>query len=363
VDDIARQLGRDPIELRMANAVKEGDPGPGGRPWPRIGLHECLEAARRHPLYTAPTADGEGVGIAVGSWGGGLEPAAAGCRIEEDGTLTLQLGSMDISGTNTGLAMIAAETLGVPLDRVRIETGTTDNAPYAGMAGGSKITYTVGPAVQHAVAQVREQLLDIAAEELEAAAEDLELVDGRVQVKGVPGRGRAIGDLALQGARFGGKYPPVAAQGRAAIRQQSPMFTVHIARVRVDRDAGAYQVTGYVAVQDVGKALNPPEIAGQVHGGVLQGLGRVLGEHSNYDEYGQLRTASFVDYGLPTIDQAPDTEVELVEVPSPVGPFGAKGVGEPPAVPGPAALVNAIANASGVRVTRLPVDPAGLVAD
>lgn len=363
VDDIARQLGRDPIELRLANAVKEGDRGPGGRPWPRIALHECLEAARRHPLYAAPVGPNEGVGIAVGSWGGGLEPAAAGCRIEEDGSLTLQLGSVDISGTNTGLAMIAAETLGVSVDQVRVESGNTDNAPYAGMAGGSKITYTVGPAVQQAVAQVREQLLDIAAEELEAAVEDLELVDGRVQVKGVPSRARAIGDLALQGARFGGKYPPVAGQGRVAIRQQSPMFTVHVARVSVDRDAGAYQVTGYAAIQDVGKALNPPEIVGQVQGGVLQGLGRVLGELTEYDEGGQLRTASFVDYGLPSIDQAPDTEVVFVEVPSPVGPFGAKGVGEPPAVPGPGAVANAIANAAGVRVTDLPIDPSRLIAD
>lgn len=357
LDDLARELQVDPIELRLKNAVREGDARPDGSRYPAIGLVECLERARQHPLYKAPRAEGEGVGVAVGSWGGGREPAAALCRVESDGSLHVQLGSIDISGTDTGLAMIAAESFGVGLEKVRIDSADTSAAPYAGMAGGSKIIYTVGPAVVQAAAEAKRQLLEIAAEELEAAPADLVIEDGQVAVRGVPSRSKGIGELALLGAQFGGRYPPVLGQGRAAITKQSPMFTVHIARVRVDRETGDWRLTGYAAIQDVGKAINPPEIEGQVHGGALQGLGRALGEELRYDAEGQLRTATFADYPLPTIDQAPDTAVELVEVPSPYGPLGAKGVGEPPAVPGPAAVANAIRDACGVRLTRLPIGP------
>ncbi len=360
VDELAERLGQDPIELRLGNAVREGDPKADGTPWPRIGFVECLEEARRHPLYTAPVGPGEGVGVAAGSWGGGREPAAAGCQVDADGTLTVVVGHQDISGTDTTMAMIAAETFGVSLEQVRIEKGDSRTAPYAGMAGGSKITYTVGPAVAKAAADARQQLLEIAAEELEAAVEDLEIQDGHVQVKGVPARSRPIGALAQLGAQFGGKYPPVHGHGRNVVLEQSPMFTVHLCRVRVDRETGDYRLTGYAAIQDVGRALNPPEVEGQVHGGVLQGVARGLGEELRYDRDGQLRTASFVDYALPSIDQVPPIQVDLVEVPSSVGPFGAKGVGEPPAVPGPAALANAVARAAGVRPTTLPIDLSAL---
>ena len=362
MDELAAKVGIDPLEFRIKNAAREGDPKSDGTTWPKIGLLEVLEKAREHPLYKATRPEGEGVGIAVGGWGGGREPAAAGCRVEPDGSLLLQLGSMDISGTDTGLAMIAAETFGVALDKVRVETGDSANAPYAGMAGGSKIIYTVGPAVVQAAAEARRQLLEIAAEELEAAPEDLVIEDGEVRVTGVPGRSKSIGELALLGAQFGGRYPPILATGRTAVTMQSPMFTVHIGRVRVDQVTGAYQLTAYAAIQDVGRAINPPEIEGQVHGGVLQGLGRAFGEDMRYDDEGHLRTASFIDYGLPSIDQVPDISVELVEVPSAYGPLGAKGVGEPPAVPGAAVIANAIADACGVRIRRLPIDSAEVAA-
>jgi CO/xanthine dehydrogenase Mo-binding subunit len=361
MDELASELGLDPVDLRLRNASREGDPRPDGQAWPRIGLVECLEAARCHPIYTEPAGEHEGVGLAVGGWGGGREPAAAACRVEPDGTLLLHVGSVDISGTDTTLAMIAADTFGVPLDRVEVERGDSANAPYAGVAGGSKIIYTVGPAVQQAAAEARRQLLEIAAEELEAAEEDLVIEDGEVRVAGAPGRARPIGELAELGAQFGGRYAPVLGQGRHTVTQQSPMFTVHLARVRVDPETGEWRLRAYAAIQDVGRALNPPEVVGQVHGGAVQSLGRAFGEELAWDRDGQLRTASFVDYGLPTIDQVPEIDVELLEIPSPLGPFGAKGVGEPPAVPGPPAIANAIWRASGRRLTELPADFARLV--
>lgn len=357
LDELARSLEIDPIDFRLQNAARQGDPRADGTPYPPIGLIEVLEQARHHELYTAPKQPHEGIGVAVGSWGGGREPAAAACRVESDGSLTLQLGSVDISGTDTGLAMIAAEVFGVPLEKVRVESSDTGAAPYAGMAGGSKIVYTVGPAVMQAAAEARRQLLDIAAEELEASPGDLTISRDRVVVKGVPTRSMGIGELAHLGAQFGGRYPPVYGHGRTAVRQQSPMFTVHIARVIVDPETGDWKLTGYVAIQDVGRAINPAEIEGQIHGGSLQGLGRALGEELRYDDDGQLRTATFADYPLPSIDQAPEVQVQLVEVPSPFGPLGAKGVGEPPAIPGPAAVANAIRDACGVRATSLPISP------
>ena len=359
MDELAGRLGMDPIEFRLLNAVREGDLDAEGEPHPRIGLVECLEAARDHRLHREPAPPGESLGVAVGGWGGGAQPAAAGCRLESDGTLTVQAGSVDITGTDTTLAMIAAEAFGTSPDRVFVEKGDSGSAPFSGGAGGSKITYTVGAAVQVAAAEARRQLIEVAAEELEVAPEDLVVEDGRVEVRGVPARGFEIAELAELTMRFGGRHAPVHGFGRTAIHRSSPMYTVHLCRAVVDAETGAYRLTSYAAFQDVGRALNPPEVAGQVHGGAAQGIGRALGEELAYDEAGTLLTSSFLGYGIPTIDQVPPIEVELIEVPSPYGPLGAKGVGEPPAVPGAAAVANAVSAAAGRRVRELPVDLSG----
>jgi CO/xanthine dehydrogenase Mo-binding subunit len=361
LDELALKLKMDPIELRLQNASREGDPGGDGKPWPRIAMVECLEEALQHPLYTAPCAQGEGVGIALGSWGGARTPSSAGCRVEPDGTLTVHVGTVDVSGSSTGLAMIAAEAFGISMDKVRVETSDSGVAPFGPMAAGSQVTYSMGGAVHEAAAEAKRQLLEIATDELEAAPEDLEIVDGHVTVRGVPERFVEITKLVALSTEFMGRYRPIQATGRSAVLEASPQFTVHIARVRTDSETGAFQLTGYAAIQDVGRAINPPEIAGQIHGGAAQGLGRALGEQLAYDAEGQLRTGSFLDYELPTADQLPDIDVRLIEVASPVGPLGAKGVGEPPAIPGPAAITNALARATGIRVRDLPIDRSALV--
>jgi len=357
VGELADRLGMDPIELRLLNAVEEGDPIANGQTWPRIGFRECLAAARQHPLYTAQLGLQEVLGVAAGAWLGGLEPAAAGCRVESDGTIVVQAGHSDISGTNTTIAMIVAELLGVPVEKVRVRGGDSETAPYAGMAGGSKTIYTVGSAVHEATLDARRQLLEIAAQEMEVGVEDLDLVDGHVLVKGVPDRRIAIGHLAGLATRFGGRYKPVLGRGQSAQTKQSPMFTVQLAKLAVDAETGSWRLLDVVAIQDVGKALNPGEIEGQIHGGSLQAMGRAIAEEMVWDEAGGLRTASFLDYGLPSIDQsATRFEVKLLEIPSVHGPFGAKGVGEPPAVPGPAVLANALRAATGARFDRLPFE-------
>ena len=356
MDELAQRLDMDPVDLRLLNVSREGDPTATGDRWPRIASLEVLEEAKRHPIYTAKPAEGEAVGVALGTWGGARTPSAAGCRVDPDGTISVLIGSPDISGTATGLALIAAQAFGVSPDRVRVEVGDTATAPFSTTSSGSQVTYSVGPAVYEAAQEARRQLLEIATEELEAAPEDLDIVDGKVAVKGAPSRSVEITKLIALSTEFGGKRKPVQATGRSAVQSASPMFTVHIARVRLDRETGAYQLTGYAAIQDVGHAINPPEVEGQIHGGATQALGRALGEQLAYDADGQLRSGSFIDYELPAADQIPNIDVRLVEVPSPVGPLGAKGVGEPPAIPGTAALANAVSRASGVRVHEAPID-------
>ncbi len=359
IDVLANELGMDPFELRRKNAVKEGDLRPNNQPWPRIGLHECLDRAAEHwqRLRAQRQSEGSvkiGVGIAVGGWPGGIEPATAICRLNSDGTFSVVLGSIDLSGTDTAFKQIAAESLGLPADAVEIAHGDTDNAPYAGGSGGSKITYTVGLAIQRAAEDARAQLLAIASQQLEAGLDDLEIVDGMVRVKGVPERQVPIKAIAAASMSFGGKYEPVYGRGSSAQTSQSPGFAVHIARVAVDADTGKAKVLDYVAVQDVGFAINPAEVEGQIVGGVLQGIGQALYERIAYDETGQIMTATFNDYAIPSAGHAPTITPVLVQVPSAHGPFGAKGVGEPPVIPVPGAVANAVADALGFRLTEIP---------
>jgi CO/xanthine dehydrogenase Mo-binding subunit len=353
VDEVARKLGADPIQFRLRNAAREGDPRADGSPWPAIGLTACLEAAARHPAYLKEKDEGEGVGVAAGSWIGGFGPAAAACRVESDGTLALHLGSIDISGSDTGFAALAAEVFGMSPERVRVLRTDSITSPVSPIAGGSSTTYSVGPAVIQAVIEARRQVLEVAGSHFEVDAGDLEVADGEVRVKGAPFRAVSVAELAAA-AQSGKGRGPIHAIGRAAPSAPAPMFGVHIARVKVDRLTGAVRVGRYVAIHDIGRALNRAELVAQIHGGVVQGLGRALGEELVYDNEGQLRTGSLADYMLPTVDLAPDIEVELVEVPSEQGPLGARGIGEPPAVPVLAAIANAIRDATGLRLTGVP---------
>jgi CO/xanthine dehydrogenase Mo-binding subunit len=359
MDDLARKLGLDPLDFRLRNASKPGDPMVTGQPWPKMGLRECLERLKqeRKGRARAVTADGRrvGVGVAVGGWMGGIEPANAACRMDRDGTVSIIVGSVDMSGTNTGFAQIAAEAFGVPPEDVRVVNGDSETAPYAGASGGSKITYTVGLAVERAARDARRQLLLIAADKLEAAPDDLEIIDRAVRVRGFPTRTVTLAELAKAAMQFGAKYEPVYGRGASATTARSPAFAAHLTEVAVDPDTGGVEILGHLAVQDVGRAINPAAVESQIHGGVVQGFGWALLERMAYDEHGQLLAATLMDYALPHSLQTPRIDAVIVEVPSDHGPFGAKGVGEPPVVGVPAAVANAIADATGARLTDLPI--------
>jgi CO/xanthine dehydrogenase Mo-binding subunit len=192
---------------------------------------------------------------------------------------------------------------------------------------------------------------------LEAAIDDLEIEQGNVSVRGVPGKSLSLKDIARGSMRFNGKHGPVYGRGRATVRESSPMYTTHLARVAVDPETGEIRVLDYVVAQDVGRAINPAAVEGQIHGGVTQGLGWALFEGLEHDEDGQLLTATFMDYALPHSYDVPNIQTILVEVPSGLGPYGAKGVGEPPVVPVAATIANALYDAVGVHVTEIPVTP------
>jgi CO/xanthine dehydrogenase Mo-binding subunit len=359
IDELAGQLGVDPLELRLANVAEEGDHSVAGSTFGPFGARQCLERLRAHPLWTArgslPTD--EGTGMALGWWPGGYEPAAAVCRLDADGNLTVITGAADLTGVETGFAAIAADAFGVALDRVRVVAADTATAPYAGASGGSKVTYTVGRAVERAAREARERLLDVAALELEIAPEDLEIVDGGVQPVGVPGKAISIAELARSVLSYGSRHAPVEGHGRVAL-PQAPQAAAHLCHVRVDRETGAVRVLRHAVAQDVGRALNPALVEGQMRGGAAQALGWALLEELVHDDRGQLVTGTLVDYALPTAAIVPPIETEIVEVPVPEGPFGAKGVGEAPVIAGAGAVANALAAATGgLRMRRLPMSP------
>lgn len=359
IDELAGRLGIDPLELRLRNVAGEGDRVPSGQRLPVFGARECLERVRDHPLWAQRDRlpAGEGIGVGLGWWPGGYEPAAAACRLDADGRLTIITGAADLTGVETTFAAIAADAFGVEPARVRVVQADTSSAPYAGTSGGSKITYTVGRAVERAAAEARERLLEAAAEELEIDPQDLDIVEGSVQPRGVPGKAITLDKLAGRILRFGSRHPPVEGHGQVA-QPPAPQAAAHLSHVRVDPETGAVIVLRHVVAQDVGRALNPALVEGQMHGGAAQGVGWALLEEMVHDSQGQLVTGTFVDYSLPTAATVPTIDTEIVEVPAPQGPYGAKGVGEAPVVGAPAAVANAVAVATGgVRLTQLPMTP------
>ena len=359
IDQLAAAIGMDPLEFRLKNAVAEGDPQPSGAPWPRIGLKECLTALQDHPAWKnrAANGDGHGVGIAVGGWGGGLQPSSASVRLNADGTATVIVGHADITGTNTTMVQIAAEALGLPLEDVQLVTGDTFSAPWAPTSGGSKIVYTLGSAVKQAAEDARAQLLAVAGDMMDASPDDLEIADREIRVKGSPDHKMTVRKATNETVALRTKYSPILGRGSVPMTRQAPGFTVHLADVEVDNDTGFVKVREYVAVQDVGTAINPMAVEGQIEGGVSQSIGYALLEEMVYDEQGRLRNPSLLDYRMPTAVDLPPIQSVLVHVPAPDGPFGARGVGEPPIIPAPAALGNAIAAATGVRLYETPMNP------
>ncbi|HVP05490.1 MAG TPA: xanthine dehydrogenase family protein molybdopterin-binding subunit [Dehalococcoidia bacterium] len=361
MDMMAKELGLDPLEVRLKNAVTEGDPLPSGQAYPRIGLVECLNAISESKVWknrkTAAKNPNRGVGLAVGGWMGGLQPASAVCGLNMDGTFNVIVGAADITGVNTTFQAIAAEVLDVPPDHITVTYGDTKTAPFAGMSAGSKTTFTVGRAVKLAAEDARRQMIEIAAPRLEATPEECETADGAVCVIGDPEKSISFSRLGKWTTNFGARYAAIVGRGSITANKMAPGFTAQAADVEVDPDTGEITLHGFAIAQDAGFAINPLSVEGQMQGGVSQGLGLALWEEMIYDAQGQLLNGNLLDYRLPTTRDLPPIETIIVEVPSEDGPYGARIIGEPSIVPGMAAVSNAVENAVGVRVSEAPITP------
>ena len=365
MEEIARRLELDPGEFRLRHLMREGDPMANDQPWQSNGAREVLTRLIEHPLWktraewaASGRTDGRGLrgtGLALGGWIPGLQPTGATVRLNPDGSLSVLTGQVDIAGTNIALAQIAASAYGVDIDQVRITTGDTDSAPVTGLSAGSKTVYTVGAAVLGAAEDARRQTLEIAASELEASVHDLEIEDGRVVVRGVPSRGITLAQIGKKGNLYMSKVPPVLGVSHPAFSLQAPAFAAQLARIEVDPETGQLTLRDFVVVQDAGRAINPLGVEGQMQGGAVQSLGFALTEGLDFAEDGRLLNPSLLDYRELTAADLPSIETIIVEVPCPAGPFGARGVGEPPIVPAPAAIANAIRDATGARLTELPL--------
>ena len=353
-DNIAHKLGMDPLEFRLKNALREGDTAVNGATLPRNGLIETIEAVKERLGLPKKLEEGRGIGVALCEWRSGSGPSTASISVNEDGTVSLLTGSVDISGSDTSLAAIAAEALGLAVDKVIVAKRDTDLAPFTGPSGGSRIVYSQGTAVQRAAEDAKAKLLALAADRFGVPADALACEDGGVHVQDNPPQSLTLSQLA--GMSLSSRGGPIIGMASLSSMPFTPVYSTQAAEVLVDKATGQVKVTRYVQAQDVGTAINPMAVEGQLDGGVVQGIGRALTEEMQFDaETGAVRNPSFATYLMPLAVDLPQIEDILVRVPSEDGPFGARAVAEPPGFGPPAAIANAIYDAVGVRINEMPL--------
>ncbi|MBI2303478.1 MAG: molybdopterin-dependent oxidoreductase [Chloroflexi bacterium] len=384
LDEVARELGRDPLELRLKNAAQPGDVTVHGWRLDSCGLTQCLEESARiagwRQRETSPPMAGRGLGLACCVHVSGnrsflpfFDGSSAYLQVGEEGRVTVFTGEVDLGqGARTVFAQIAAEVLGVPLSQVEVAPVDTQVSPHGLGTWGDRATTLGGNGVLVAARDARRQILALAAQELEAREEDLECHGGRVFVTGSPEKGLTLGDIARRASyRQGGglitgrgsyipqtvtMIHPETKYGNISIAYP---FAAQVAEVAVDRETGQVEVLRVAAAHDLGRALNPLAAQGQIQGAIAQGLGFGLMERMIVEE-GGVTNPSFADYPLPTACDMPAISVTLVETYDPNGPFGAKGLAEPALIPTAPAIANAIYQAVGVRLREQPMTPEGI---
>ena len=363
LNELAEQLGHDPLEMRLRNASVEGNTTAAGMPFGVIGNVECMTAAQESPHWQSELeGPNRGRGVAQGFWFNIGFESSAYAQVNGDGTVPLVLGSTDIGGTRASIAMQLAETLGISSDDVHPHVVDTNSVGYTQVTGGSRTTFAGGWAAYECAMDIRKQMEQRAAQIWECDADDVTYGDDAI-VRGPAdedGNDRQFSfkELAGQLATSGGHIV-----GRADVNKTSsgPAFATHIVDVEVDPDTGKVDILRYTAVQDAGTAIHPAYVEGQMQGGVAQGVGMALNEEYFYDDSGDLKNASLLDYRMPTALDLPMIEPIIVEVPNPGHPYGVRGVGEVPIIPPAPAVRAAIANAIGVHMTELPMSPRAIL--
>jgi CO/xanthine dehydrogenase Mo-binding subunit len=369
IDELAVALGMDPLEFRLRNAWEDGDESPTGQRLSGLRVKETLREAARAIGWDEKRLHGRGAGIACSWWFSACGRSEASVELRADGSVHVQSGNPEVgTGSASGaLPLIVADRLGIDPATIVLTLGDTATSTYDGGVGGSASTMSAGQAVKLAADDVRRQLLERAEDALEARRDDIELLDGHAQVRGAPGQGIALGDLA---ARAGGEisghgvteeiddpeFDATLVQSHDFASWLAPSFVTTAADVDVDAATGGVTVRKIVTAQDVGFPVNPTGIIGQIEGGAVQGLGFALTEELQFGRHGIINTG-FRDYLLPTALDAPKIETIIIESPSGAGAFGMKGAAEPPVTTPGAAIGNAIRAAVGAVPTTTPMTP------
>ena len=362
VDELASELGIDPIEFRSRNAAKEGTQAAYGVKFGAIGMQETLDAAKATEHYKTPLGPNQGRGVASGFWFNIGGESCAGIRINEDGTVSLTEGSPDIGGSRASMAIMAAEVLGIDVTKVKPSVVDTDATGYHFVTGGSRVTFATGMAVVDASKAAVDELRARAAKIWEVDVEGVIWEDGHARPASTnvgDFEPMSLADIAAIANKTGG---PISGHADINAKGAGPAFGTHICDVEVDPDTGHITILRYTAVQDVGRAIHPGYVEGQLQGGAAQGIGWALNEAYLYDKDGRVENPGFLDYRVPVASDLPMIDAILVEVPNPTHPFGVRGVGEVPIIPPLAAVNNAVAAATGVRFTALPLSPPAVVA-
>jgi CO/xanthine dehydrogenase Mo-binding subunit len=357
IDEIAERLDMDPVELRLKNAAVEGTRRADGAVFGPIGNVEVLNTIKNHPHYKSELqGENRGRGVAIGFWFNVGFESSAYASVNVDGTVVLVTGATDIGGTRAAHAMQLAECLGIPYEDVKPHVVDTDSIGYTNVTGGSRTAFAGGWAAYEAAMDIRRQLEERAANMWEVDRSTVSYEDG--MLVGPDDRHISFKEIAAELPHTGGMI-----QGRANVNpvEVGPSFAGHIADVEVDPETGKVTILRYTAIQDVGTAIHPSYVEGQIQGGASQGIGMALTEEYFYDDSGVMRNSSLLDYRMPTALDLPMIDTVLVEVPSPGHPYGVRGVGEVPIVPPLATIANAIYHATGARMTKLPASPRAIL--
>jgi len=356
---MAEKLSMDPLAFRTLNAAREGTRMIHGGVHQDLGIQEVLRAAREHPHYHAPLeGTGRGRGVAFGWWGNWGAESSSAISVNTDGSVTLVTGSVDLTGTRTTLAMQAAETLGLPLDRVKASVGDTDSIGFTQVTGGSRTAVATGAAVVKAAEDVIAQMRERAAILWGVPTDSVRYGEGTFSTGDEAAKTLTFSQLALLTAETGG---PITGLGSINVREYGCASAVHIADVEVDLETGKVKVLRYTAIQDLGRAVHPSQVEGQMQGGASQGIGWALFEGYEFDEQGRMLNPHLLDYKLPTALDVPFIDTVIVEVPYPKHRYGLRGAGEMPILPPLAAVANAVYRATGVRQYHLPITPARIL--
>jgi len=362
LDELARELGMDPLALREKNAAHEGTKTAYGPTLGVVGYRETLEAAKSHPHYKARLGPNQGRGVASGYWFNVGGETSCAVSILEDGTVMVTSGTPDIGGSRASLVIMAAETLGVDVGKVRAIIADTSSLGFNRHTGGSRVTFAAGMVVTEATKDVIRQLRERAAKIWDIDVDAVVWENGEARPAGPNAGDFKPLDLAAIAAKTPETGGPINARKSMNVQAPGPAFGTHIVDVEVDPDTGHVTILRYTAVQDVGRAIHPGYVEGQIQGGVVQGIGWALNEEYVYGKDGRLQNAGFLDYRIPVASDVPMIDAVMVEVPNPSHPYGVRGVGEVPIIPPMAAIANAIQDATGVRFKDLPMSPPRILA-